>query len=404
MDWSERMQSQLNNLIRDGAYRRFLDIRKEAGRSPEFWYDFGGKRRLAVNFTSNDYLGLSVYPEVINRLREVTAEAGAGSGGTRNISGTTIYHRSLEQSLANWHGKPSALLFNSAYMANLTTLQTLGRRIPELVFLSDEENHASLIEGMRSAPNKRFIFRHNDVKELEQLLAGLPAGTPKLIVFESVYSMSGDRAPMQEIVSLAKKYGARTYVDEVHAVGLYGETGAGLSEALGLSQKIDIINGTLAKSVGVLGGYIASDPVTTDFIRSFGSGFIFSTSLPPAVCAAAEASIRIIQKEKTERYKPFKLVQYLRNILTDLDIPFLNNDTHITRLLIPGAENCRQLSLQLLHEHGLYVQPLNKPTVAEGNEGFRLIVTARHTIAHLDQLENGLQAVFAGQREKIQVA
>jgi 5-aminolevulinate synthase len=404
MDWKEWMLPQLQTLEKDGAYRRFLEIRKEAARSPEIWYDLAGRREKAVNFTSNDYLGMSVHPDVMACLQRVTEETGVGSGGTRNISGTTVYHRSLEQALANWHGKPAALLFTSAYMANLTTLQTLGRRLPELIFLSDEENHASLIEGMRSAPNKRCIFRHNDMAHLEELLANLPAAAPKLIVFESVYSMSGDRAPMREIVTLANRYGARTYVDEVHAVGLYGATGGGLSEALGLSEQIDIINGTLAKSVGVLGGYIASNDVTVDFIRSFGSGFIFSTSLPPALCAAAETSIAIIRKNHQLRKKTYHSVQTLRDILTEYDIPFMGQDTHITRLLIPGATRCRKLALELLHEHGVYVQPLNKPTVPEGKEGFRLIVTARHSEEHLDQLRRGLQAVGICEPTNMQVA
>ena len=388
------LQQQLHQLKESGNYRYFLDVNKSARHFPVFYYESGGVSKRAVNFCSNDYLGMSVEEDIIAKLSFTAHHSGTGSGGTRNISGTTQHHVSLEQTIAAWYQKEAALLFGGAYMANFTTLQTLGRSIKELIFISDERNHASMIEGMRSAGNKKMIFKHNDVTHLEELLSALPLGQPKLIVFESVYSMNGSIAPVHEIIQLAKKYNALTYIDEVHAVGLYGSSGAGICEQEGLSKQVDIINGTLAKAVGVIGGYITASQTIIDFIRSFGSGFIFTTSLPPAVCAAAEKSIALIKEQSSQRIKMFHLVDYLRRLLHASGISFTSNQSHITPVLLSSAEVCKAVADKLLHEHGVYVQPVNFPTVPIGEECLRLIITAKHTREHVEHLVNSLKQVL----------
>jgi 5-aminolevulinate synthase len=385
------MQQQLDALKQNGQYRYFLNVNKSARHFPVFYYEKKGETKRAINFCSNDYLGMSVEEEVIGKLSFVLHQSGTGSGGTRNISGTTQYHQSLEHTIAQWHQKEAALIFNGAYLANLTALQTLGRKIPELIFISDERNHASIIEGIRSAGNEKKIFRHNDTVHLETLLASVPLHQPKLVVFESVYSMNGSVAPVKEIIRLAKKYNALTYVDEVHAVGLYGATGAGICEQEGLLDEVDIINGTLAKAVGVIGGYIAASQTMIDFVRSFGSGFIFTTSLPPAVCAGAEKSIHVIQRDTSLRTSVFGLVEYLRRLLADANIAYTQNDSHITPVLIKSAAKCKTIADALLQKHGVYVQPVNYPTVPVGEECLRLIVTAKHTREHITHLVNSLK-------------
>jgi 5-aminolevulinate synthase len=389
------LQQQLNTLKESGQYRYFLNVSKSARHFPVFYYEKNGEAKRAVNFCSNDYLGMSVEEEVINKLSFVLHQSGTGSGGTRNISGTTQYHQSLEQTLAQWHNKEAALVFGGAYLANFTSLQTLGRRIPELIFISDERNHASIIEGIRSAGNEKKIFRHNDVTHLEGLLSSLPLEQPKMVVFESVYSMNGSIAPIAEIVKLAKKYNALTYVDEVHAVGLYGKTGAGICERDGLAHDIDIINGTLAKAVGVIGGYIAASQTIIDFIRSFGSGFIFTTSLPPAVCAAAEKSVQFIQQHSQLRVSIFGMVDYLRRLLKDENISYPENPSHITPVTIGDAVKCKTIADALLQHHGVYVQPVNFPTVPQGEECLRLIVTAKHTREQVTHLVKSLKTVLS---------
>lgn len=388
------LQQQLHQLKQSGNYRYFLDVNKSARHFPVFYYESGGVTRRAINFCSNDYLGMSVEEDVIAKLSFTAHHSGTGSGGTRNISGTTQHHVSLEQTIAAWHQKEAALLFGGAYLANFTALQTLGRSIKELIFISDERNHASMIEGMRSAGNKKIIFKHNDVTHLEELLSSLPLSQPKLIVFESVYSMNGSIAPVHEIIQLAKKYSALTYIDEVHAVGLYGSSGAGICEQEDLLQQVDIINGTLAKAVGVIGGYIAASQTIVDFIRSFGSGFIFTTSLPPAVCAASEKSIALIKEQSSQRTKMFHLVDYLRRLLSAAGIFFTPNQSHITPVLLSSAELCKAVADKLLHEHGVYVQPVNFPTVPKGEECLRLIITAKHTREHVEHLVNSLKQVL----------
>jgi 5-aminolevulinate synthase len=390
------LEQKLAVLQEQGAYRYFLEVNKSAQHFPDFYYrDEQGHQHKATNWCSNDYLAQSTHEEVIAKLSFTTHRSGTGSGGTRNISGTTIHHRELETTLATWHKKEAALLFNGAYAANHTTLQTLGRHIPDLIFLSDEKNHASLIEGIRASGNLKFIFRHNNVTHLEELLANKPLEQPKVIVFESVYSMSGNVAPVHDLVRLAKKYNALTYADEVHAVGLYGENGSGLLAQENVQVDIDIINGTLSKAVGVFGGYIVASATLVDFIRSYGSGFIFTTSLPPAICSAAEKSIQRIQREPETRATFFEQINLLRAELTKQRVPFKPNNTHITIVPIGEARRCRYVASELL-KLGVYLQPINFPTVPKGEECLRIIITNRHTESHIQHLALCLNKVLHG--------
>ena len=383
-----------------GSYRYFLEVNKSAQHFPQFYYsNEEGVQRSAINWCSNDYLCMSTNEEVIAKLGFVTHRSGAGSGGTRNISGTTVHHKELETTLANWHKKGSALLFNGAYQANVTTLQTLGKHIPGLVFISDERNHASIIEGMRGCKNEKKVFRHNDLVQLEELLKGIPQEQPKLIVFETVYSIKGSIAPVKEIIALAKKYNALTYADEVHAVGLYGPTGAGIFERENLQEEVDIINGTLSKAIGVFGGYIAASQTMVDFIRSFGNGFIFTTSLPPAICSAANKSIQIIQHSKEWRKIFHDNVQKLREALLQNEVLFNPNQSHITSIPVKGANRCREVAKQLLEQQGVYLQPINHPTVPVGEECLRVIITAKHQVKHINHLAYSLKKIVDGQNK-----
>jgi 5-aminolevulinate synthase len=395
MDYQTFLHQRLQELKNSGAYRYFLEVNKSAQHFPNFYYtDEQGRQHAAVNWCSNDYLSMSTNEEVISKLGFVTHRSGTGSGGTRNISGTTNHHKQLEITLAAWHKKEAALLFNGAYQANVTTLQTLGKNIPGLVFFSDERNHASIIEGIRGCKNEKKIFRHNDVEHLEELLQTVPADRPRLIAFESVYSMSGTIAPVKAIAELAKKYNAMTYVDEVHGVGLYGETGAGILEQEDQQHSIDIVNGTLSKAVGVFGGYIAASATIIDFIRSFGSGFIFTTSLPPAICAAANRSIQFIQPNDQLRRHFFENVNQLRLLFTNHGIEFKQNNSHITIIPMEDATRCRQIANQLLEKHGVYLQPINYPTVPVGEECLRIISTARHLPKHINHLAYSLKKIL----------
>jgi 5-aminolevulinate synthase len=383
----------LTQLKNDGNYRYFLEVNKSAQHFPHFYYrNQDGIQRSAVNWCSNDYLCMSTHEEVIGKLSHTAYRSGVGSGGTRNISGTTVYHQELEETLAAWHQKESALLFNGAYQANTTTLQTLARHIEGLCFFSDEQNHASIIEGMRGCKNSKYIFRHNDTRHLEERLQAAPKDLPKLIVFESLYSMSGTIAPVKEIIRLAKKYNAMTYVDEVHAVGLYGPSGAGILDQEHLQADIDIVNGTLSKAIGVFGGYIAAGKTITDFIRSFGSGFIFTTSLPPAVCSAANKSIQIIRQ--ADRRIFHENVANLRRVLSQVGVSFRQNESHITIIPVAGAKRCREIAVRLLYEQGVYLQPINFPTVPKGEECLRVITTTRHLPKHIHHLAHSLQKVL----------
>jgi 5-aminolevulinate synthase len=399
-NYNSYLSEQLQQLKNEGRYRYFLEVNKTAQHFPNFYYsNEKGEQHTAVNWCSNDYLSMSTHEDVIARLGFVTHRSGTGSGGTRNISGTTNHHKELEAILAAWHKKEAALLFNGAYQANVTALQTLGKNIPGLVFFSDERNHASIIEGIRGCRNEKKIFRHNDVGHLEELLQSVPADSPKLIVFESVYSMSGTISPVKRIIALGKKYNALTYADEVHGVGLYGETGAGVLEQEALQNEIDIVNGTLSKAIGVFGGYIAASVTLIDFIRSFGSGFIFTTSLPPAVCAAANKSIRLIQQDNALRQLFFENVFQLRTALANSGIEFRENGSHITIIPVKDAARCREVADKLLEQQGIYLQPINFPTVPVGEECLRIIITAKHLPKHINHLAYSLKKIVYGNNQ-----
>ena len=398
--YEKYLSEKIQQLKEAGSYRYFLEVNKSAQHFPQFYYtNVEGVQRSAINWCSNDYLCMSTNEEVIAKLAFVTHRSGTGSSGTRNISGTTIYHKELETTLAQWHKKEAALIFNGAYAANVTTLQTLGKNIPGLIFISDERNHASIIEGIRGCKNEKKIFRHNDITHLEEILTALPAEQPKLIVFESVYSMYGTISPVKDIAALAKKYNALTYIDEVHGVGLYGETGAGILEQEGFQNEIDIVNGTLSKAIGVYGGYIAASATIVDFVRSYGSGFIFTTSLPPAVCSAANKSIQLIQQHKSYRKSFHENVLLLRQALTANGINFSPNNSHITSVPVKGAERCRQVANDLLLQQGVYLQPINFPTVPVGEECLRIIITARHQPKHINHLAFSLNKIINGNNQ-----
>ncbi len=398
--YEKYLSDKIQQLKVAGSYRYFLEVNKSAQHFPQFHYtNAEGVQRSAINWCSNDYLCMSTNEEVIAKLAFVTHRSGTGSSGTRNISGTTIYHKELETTLAEWHKKEAALVFNGAYAANVTTLQTLGKNIPGLIFISDERNHASIIEGIRGCKNEKKIFRHNDTTHLQEILAALPAEQPKLVVFESVYSMYGTISPVKEIAALAKKYNALTYIDEVHGVGLYGDSGAGILEQEGLQNEIDIVNGTLSKAIGVYGGYIAASATMVDFIRSYGSGFIFTTSLPPAVCSAANKSIQLIQVNKEYRKSFHSNVLLLRQALTENGIVFNPNNSHITSVPQKGADHCRQVANDLLLQQGVYLQPINFPTVPVGEECLRIIITARHQPKHINHLAFSLNKIINGNNQ-----
>ena len=394
VQYNDILQQKIAALKQNGQYRYFLDVNKSAQHFPNFYFENeNGEKRKAVNWCSNDYMCMSIHEEIISKLCFVTHKSGAGSGGTRNISGTTTYHKVLENTLATLHKKEAALLFNGAYLANVTALSALGKLFDDLIFISDEENHASIIEGIKASGCKKIIFQHNNVQHLQTILQQLPIHQPKVIVFESVYSISGTIAPINEIVLLAKQYNALTYVDEVHAVGLYGNTGGGLTEHVQVQNGIDIINGTLAKGFGIIGGYIAANKNMIDAIRSIGSGFIFTTSLPPAICAAATKSIKIL-KDNTYRITFHNNVQLLREWLVKYSIPFSNNDAHITPIKIGNAIICKKIADELLFNYGLYVQPVNFPTVKVGHECLRITITPKHTLADIEYLAKCLYNVL----------
>jgi 5-aminolevulinate synthase len=402
IDYNSILNNHLTGLKQAGSYRYFLDVNKSAQHFPRFYYENEkGEKQAATNWCSNDYLCMSVHEEVIGKLCLTASRSGSGSGGTRNISGTTIYHRELERTLAGLHKKEAALLFSGAYLANLTTLSTLGKLLPGTVFISDERNHASIIEGIKASGCTKKIFLHNDVSSLENILSALEKDIPKIIVFESVYSINGTVAPVEDIILLAKKYNCLTYLDEVHAVGLYGEDGGGITSQLGLQNGIDIINGTLAKGFGVIGGYIAASQTTADAIRSFGSGFIFTTSLPPAVCAAANKSIQLLQKDNAVRTSFHRRVKQLRKILQQQEVAYTENASHITPVHIGDAALCKQMADRLLREFGLYLQPVNHPTVPKGEECLRIVVTVKHTEADMQYLAESLHTVMQDSKNSI---
>lgn len=396
INYNDILQQKIATLKESGSYRYFLDVNKSAQHFPRFYYENEmGEKKMAVNWCSNDYMCMSVHEDVIGKLNFVSHRSGAGSGGTRNISGTTIYHKELEKNLSALHKKEAALLFGGAYIANLTALSTLGKLFTNTVFISDEENHASLIEGMKGCHAEKFIFRHNDTNHLEEILQGIAADRPKIIVFESVYSISGTIAPVEEIILLAKKYNCLTYIDEVHAVGLYGEDGGGITSQLHLQHGVDIINGTLAKGFGVIGGYIAASKNMVDAVRSFGSGFIFTTSLPPAICAAATKSIELLSSKNEWRIKFHNNIQLLRSKLKAHHVDFNDNVSHITTITIGDEVACKQIADKLLREFGLYLQPVNYPTVKKGAACLRITVTLKHDETEMTYLAESLKKLLA---------
>src|SRR5215469_12796767 len=396
MDYKAAIHSALEQVREEGRYRVFADLKRHRGDFPlATWTPPSGETRDVVVWCSNDYLGQGQNPIVLEAMHRAIDEAGAGSGGTRNISGTTHYHVELEAELAALHGKESALLFTSGFVSNEATLSTLQKILPGLVTFSDELNHASMIAGIRNGGGARKIFRHNDLDHLESLLKDAPAEAPKLIAFESVYSMDGDIADIAATAALAKRYGAMTYLDEVHAVGMYGPRGGGVSERDGAAADIDIIEGTLAKAFGVMGGYITADAELVDAIRSFASGFIFTTSLPPALSAGALASIRWLKEHDEVRVLHQERAAALKARFRDAGLPVMPSASHIVPVLVGDAVHCKLVSDILLTDHGIYVQPINYPTVPRGTERLRFTPTPFHSNAMMDDLTAALECLWA---------
>ena len=389
MDYERALKSAVLKVHHEGRYRTFIDLKRRCGRFPVA--ELAAERSGIVTvWCSNDYLGMGQHPAVIAAMHAAIDEVGAGSGGTRNISGTTHYHVELETEIADLHGKEAALLFNSAYVANDATLSTLAKLLPGAVIFSDAKNHASMIEGIRGGGGRKEIWLHNDLADLERRLMAYPLETPKVIAFESVYSMDGHIAPIGAICDLAQKYRALTYLDEVHGVGLYGARGGGIAERDGVMDRVDIINGTLAKGFGVMGGYIAGRHELCDAIRSYAPGFIFSTSLAPAIAAGAIASIRHLKSSSVERTKHQERARTLKRRLTNAGLPILPGESHIVPVHIGDPVHCKAVADRLLEHHGIYVQPINYPTVPRGAERLRLTPTPLHTDAQIDHLVNSL--------------
>ena len=394
MDFDALFQTQLDALKEDGNYRIFAELERQAGKFPRArCHDEDAPDQVTV-WCSNDYLGMGQNPAVINAMKGAIDAFGAGAGGTRNISGTNHAHKQLEAELADLHHKEDALLFTSGYVSNWAALSTLGARIPDAVILSDELNHASMIEGIRHSRANKVLWRHNDPEDLDRKLAALPANCPKNVAFESVYSMDGDICPMKEIVEVAEKHGAMTYLDEVHAVGLYGPRGGGISEQEGLQDRITLIEGTLGKAYGVVGGYITGSEALCDFIRSFASGFIFTTALPPAVATAAQTSIRHLKQSDQERILQRERVAYLRKRLDQEGIPHMDNPSHIIPVMIKDPVKCRMIADYLMQQYGIYVQPINYPTVPKGTERLRFTPGPLHSIDDIEHLVLALKELW----------
>lgn len=394
-DYQLHFEEALAGLHREGRYREFADICRIRGSFPRALYRGPTGEREVTVWCSNDYLGMGQHPVVIAAMHEALDTVGSGSGGTRNISGTTHYHVELERELASLHGKEAALLFNSGYMSNEATLSTLGKLLPGCVILSDALNHASMIEGIRHAGCEKQVWKHNDLQDLETRLKALDPSRPKLIAFESVYSMDGDIAPLAEICDLAEKYGAMTYLDEVHAVGMYGPHGGGVSEREGVAHRIDIIEGTLAKGFGMMGGYITGRSAVIDAIRSFAPGFIFTTSISPVIAAGATASIRHLRSSPFERARHQDRVKKLRAALDRQGIPHVLNPSHIVPVMVKDAKKCKWLSDILMQDHGVYIQPINYPTVPRGTERLRITPTPLHTDDDIAGLVRALNSLWS---------
>ena len=394
MNFDALFQAQLDTLKEEGNYRYFAELERQCGKFPRAANHVDGQTRDVTVWCSNDYLGMGQNPLVMDAMCEAVQRTGTGAGGTRNISGTNHDHLLLEAELADLHGKESALLFTSGYVSNWAALSTLGSRLENCVILSDSGNHASMIEGIRHSKAEKMIWKHNDVADLEAKLQALPANAPKIVAFESVYSMDGDIAPIEAILDVAEKYGAMTYLDEVHAVGLYGPRGGGVAEQEGLMDRVTLIEGTLGKAYGVVGGYITGSAALCDFIRSFASGFIFTTALPPAVAAAARTSIAHLKQSDTERMKQREQVAKLRAGLDRAGIPHMMNASHIVPVMIKDPVKTKMLADYLMDEWGIYVQPINYPTVPKGTERLRFTPSPLHTDEDIAHLLNALSALW----------
>ncbi len=396
MDYEAIFDGALSDLKSEGNYRSFAELERHKGAFPNATCHNASRldRRDVTIWCSNDYLGMGQHPSVIAAMHEAIDRTGAGAGGTRNISGTTHDHVQLEAELADLHGKESALLFTSGYVSNWAALGTLAGRIPGCVVLSDALNHASMIEGIRHSGAEKRIWKHNDLQDLERHLASLPVDRPKLIAFESVYSMDGDIAPIAEICDLADRYGAMTYLDEVHAVGLYGPRGGGIAERDGLMDRITVIEGTLGKAFGVVGGYIAASAKLCDFVRSFASGFIFTTALPPAVAAGAAASIRHLKSSRAERRDHQAKVADVRARLDAIGLPHIDNPSHIIPVMVGDPVKCKFISDVLMRDHGIYIQPINYPTVPKGTERLRITPSPVHSSRDVDRLIDALEDLW----------
>ncbi len=390
--YSQIFEHQINTIKSEGRYRDFVPILRIADDLP---YAIDDNNRKITLWCINDYLGMSAHKKVISAAKSAIDSCGVGSGGTRNIGGNNKYLLELERNLADLHDKEKALVFTSGYVANDATLTSMSKIMPNMVYFSDEMNHASIINGIRNSQAPKYIYKHNDHDSLESLLLQVPLETPKMIVFESVYSMDGLVSPLHEIISLAKKYNALTYIDEVHSVGLYGNRGAGVANAMGLSQDIDIIQGTLAKAYGTIGGYIASTNLLIDAIRSTAPGFIFTTSLPPVIAAAANASINHLKSSDLERICHQNRISTLKLALEKANIKYFKNNSHIIPIIIGDPLLTKTISETLFKEYGIYLQHINYPTVSRGSERLRITITPYHTDTMIIELVNALQAVFA---------
>ena len=395
-NYSAKLDEALDRLHEEGRYRTFIDIERRRGQFPHAtWRRPDGTEQDITVWCGNDYLGMGQNPVVLDAMVEAIEATGAGSGGTRNISGTTIYHKELEAELADLHGKEAALLFTSAYIANDATLSTLPKLFPGLIIYSDALNHASMIEGVRRNGGAKRIFRHNDVAHLRELLAADDPAAPKLIAFESVYSMDGDFGPIEAICDLADDFGALTYIDEVHAVGMYGPRGAGVAERDRLMHRLDIINGTLAKAYGVMGGYIAASAKMCDAVRSYAPGFIFTSSLAPAVAAGAAASVRFLKTDRTLREQHQTQAKILKMRLKGMGLPIIDHGSHIIPVMVGDPVHTKKLSDMLLERYGIYVQPINYPTVPRGTERLRFTPSPVHGPREMDKLVTAMDALWS---------